>query len=78
MAKCFFFFSLWAGQIEKAEVLQLARRQTNRQRQTGRARTQSESFRTDLGLIVVRKLVCWFEDKKAGYTRSIIKDSIKE
>lgn len=45
-------------------MLQLARRQTNRQRQTGRVRTQSESFRTDLGLIVVCKPVCWFKDLK--------------
>lgn len=59
----FFFFSSWVGLIEKAEVLQLARRQTNTQRQTGRDRTQSESFRTDLDLIVC-KLVCWFNDKK--------------
>lgn len=66
MAKCFFFLLFRAGQIEKAEVLQLARRQTNRQRQTGRARTQSESFRTDLGVIVVCKLVDWFNHKEAG------------
>lgn len=45
-------------------MLQLARRQTNRQRRIGRARTQCESFRADLGLTVVSKQVCWFKDKK--------------
>lgn len=57
-----FFFFPWLGRIEGAEVLQLARGRTNRQRLTGRAETQCESFRTDLGLIVVRELACWFKD----------------
>lgn len=55
-----FFFPPRLGRIEGAEVLQLACGRTNRQRQTGRAETQCESFSADLGLIVVSQLGCWF------------------
>lgn len=67
----FFFPYPRLGRIEGAEVLQLACGRTNRQRQTGRAETQCESFSADLGLIVVSQLGGWFKGflEKDGHTR---------
>lgn len=47
-------------------MLQLARRQTNRQSRTDRLRRPSESFRGDLGMVVASEL---FRDKSTGRTR---------